>query len=102
MLVVMALALMPSEVRMPSTGWDKSDHLLAFFVIALLGGGVAYPGRTALVLTGLLAYAALIEVLQSFTSHRFAERGDLLADVVGLLLGWMVLQLVRMQAKMVA
>jgi hypothetical protein len=53
------------------------------------------------VLTGLLAYAALIEVLQSFTSYRFAERGDLLADVVGLLLGWMVLQLIRMQAKMV-
>jgi hypothetical protein len=54
----------------------------------------------ALVLTGLLAYGALIEVLQSFTSYRFAERrGDLLADVVGLLLGWMVLQLVRMQAQ---
>jgi hypothetical protein len=43
MLVVMALALMPSEVRMPSTGWDKSDHLLAFFVIALLGGGRGLP-----------------------------------------------------------
>lgn len=89
MLVVMALTLMPAEVPMPSTGWDKSDHLLAFFVMTLLGG-VAYPGRTALVLTGLLAYGALIEVLQSFTSYRFAERGDLLADVVGLLLaaGW--------------
>ena len=49
MLVVMALTLMTAEVPMPSTGWDKSDHLLAFFVMTLLGG-VAYPGRTALVL----------------------------------------------------
>ena len=44
MLVVMALSLMPAEVPMPSTGWDKSDHLLAFFVMTLLGG-VAYPGQ---------------------------------------------------------
>lgn len=100
MLVVMALSLMPAEVPMPSTGWDKSNHFLAFFVLTLLGG-VAYPGRTALVLTGLLAYGGLIEVLQSFTPSRSAEWGDLLADAVGLLLGWMVLQLVRMQAQMV-
>ncbi len=70
---------------MPSTGWDKSNHFLAFFVMTLLGG-VAYPGRTALVLTSLLAYGALIEVLQSFTPSRSAEWGDLLADAVGLLL----------------
>lgn len=67
MLVVMALALMPAEVPMPSSGWDKSNHLLAFFVMTLLGG-VAYPGQMALVLAGLLAYGALIEVLQAFTS----------------------------------
>ena len=66
--------------------------------MALLGG-VAYPSRTALALTGLLAYGALIEVLQSFHFTPLSDRGDLLADVVGLLLGWRVLQLVRMQAK---
>ena len=37
---------------------------------------------------GILAYGGLIEVLQSFTGYRFAEWNDLLADAMGLLLGW--------------
>ena len=36
-MAVLVLALMPTDVPMPSTGWDKSNHLLAFSVMALLG-----------------------------------------------------------------
>ena len=71
---------------MPSTGWDKNNHMLAFAVLAVLGLW-GYPGRMVLLLLGLLAYGGLIEVLQSFTPDRFAEWADLLADVVGLLVG---------------
>ncbi len=39
-------------------------------------------------LAGLLAYGALIEVLQSFTPNRSADWRDLVADAVGLALGW--------------
>ena len=86
-LAVMVLALMPIVPHiMPSTGWDKSNHMLAFAVLAVLGLW-AYPGRMAVLLLGLLAYGGLIEVLQSFTPDRFAEWADLLADVVGLLVG---------------
>ena len=86
-LAVLVLALMPTDMPMPSTGWDKSNHLLAFSVMALLGRR-AYPGRTMGVLAGLLAYGALIEVLQSFTPNRSADWHDLVADAVGLALGW--------------
>lgn len=86
-LAVLVLALMPTNVPMPSTGWDKSNHLLAFSVMALLGRR-AYPGRTMALLAGLLAYGALIEVLQSFTPNRSADWQDLVADAVGLALGW--------------
>ena len=86
-LAVLVLALMPTNVPMPSTGWDKSNHLLAFSVMALLGRR-AYPGRTMALLAGLLAYGALIEVLQSFTPNRSADWQDLEADAVGLALGW--------------
>ena len=87
LLAVLVLALMPTDVPIPSTGWDKSNHLLAFSVMALLGRR-ACPGRTMAVLAGLLAYGALIEVLQSFTPSRSADWHDLVADAVGLALGW--------------
>ena len=88
MFVLLALSVAPSSITsaLPSTGWDKGNHALAFVVLGLLGQW-AWPGRTALVLTGLLAYGGFIELLQSFTPDRVAEAADLLADWVGLLLG---------------
>lgn len=93
-MAVLVLALMPTDVPIPATGWDKSNHLLAFFVMALLGRR-AYPGRTMAMLAGLLAYGALVEVLQSLTPDRSAEWQDLAADAIGLALGWWVDQLAR-------
>ena len=82
---VLALALATPGRYLPTTGWDKANHALAFGVLAVLGG-IAYPGRLARLLVALLAYGALIEVLQSLTPDRSAEWLDLLADAVGLLL----------------
>ena len=98
-LAVLVLALMPTDLPMPSTGWDKSNHLLAFSVMALLGRR-AYPGRTVAVLSSLLAYGVLIEVLQSFTPNRFAEWQDLVADAAGLALGWGAQQLARAMRRL--
>lgn len=84
---VLALCLMPPAPHLPDTGWDKTNHALAFAVLALLGL-LAYEGRTLRVLAALLAFGALIEVLQSLTGYRSAEWLDLLADGVGLAAGW--------------
>ncbi|NKE64808.1 VanZ family protein [Ramlibacter sp. RBP-2] len=84
---VLALCLMPPAQHLPSTGWDKANHALGFAVLAVLGLA-AYPARTARVLAGLLAFGALIEVLQSLTGYRTAEWLDLLADGAGLAAGW--------------
>ena len=86
MLALLALSLAPSSLALPTIGWDKGNHVLGFAVLGLLGQ-CAWPGRTAIVLTGLLSYGGLIELLQSFTPDRVAEAVDLLADWVGLLLG---------------
>ncbi|MDR6454215.1 VanZ family protein [Variovorax paradoxus] len=88
MLALLVLSLAPSSIAsaLPTTGWDKGNHALGFVVLGLLGRW-AWPGRTAIVLTALLAYGGLIELLQSFTPDRVAEAADLLADWVGLLLG---------------
>ena len=87
MLAVLVLSLIPPGPELPTTGWDKTNHLLAFGVLALLGCR-GYPRNVAMLLVCLLAFGALIEVLQSLTPYRFAEWGDLLADALGLVLGW--------------
>ena len=86
---VMVLSLLPLEADAPSLGLDKANHLAAFALLALLGCR-AFPANLILVLSGLLAYGGLIEILQAFTEYRSAEWGDLLADALGLVLGWLV------------
>lgn len=86
-LAVLALALVKPTHYMPSTGWDKANHALAFGVMALLGA-LAYPARLGRILLGLLAYGVLIEVLQGFTGYRDKDWHDVIADGVGLLLAW--------------
>ena len=98
----MVLSLMPIEIRVPSTGWDKTNHLSAFSTLALLGLW-RFPGRVKTVLSGLLGYGALIECLQALTPYRFAEWLDLLADALGLALGWVLAKwLVRYGAHRIA
>ncbi len=87
LVVVTTMSLVPVTAQTPSTGWDKTDHLFAFGLLAILACR-SWPQRHGAALAALLAYGGLIEVLQSFTGYRFAEWHDLLADAAGLLLGW--------------
>jgi len=95
---ILVLALAPPSTPMPGTGWDKSNHVLAFATLAFLAHKV-WPERTLLILLGLLAYGALIEVLQSFTPNRYAEWSDLWADGLGLLAGELLARLVWWLAR---
>lgn len=97
MLTLLVLSLAPAETPLPSTGWDKTNHLFGFATLAFLGQR-AFPGRTVPVLCGLLAYGGLIEILQSFTPDRFAEFGDLVADGIGLLIGATAAQLLSLSS----
>ena len=93
MLALLVLSLVPATTPLPSTGWDKTNHLLGFATLAFLGQR-AFPGRSLAVFCGLMAYGGLIEILQSLTPDRAAEFGDLLADGIGLLIGMAVAFLV--------
>jgi FlaA1/EpsC-like NDP-sugar epimerase len=84
--VLMALASsLVSEMPklLSPTTWDKANHFVAFALLALLGR-YAYRGRWRVVLAGLMAFGALIEVLQTWVPWRAGEWGDLVADALGL------------------
>src|SRR5688572_27168392 len=94
LVVVLVAALAPARITMAATGWDKVSHVLLFAGLAMCGRW-SYPRRNAMLLLGLLAYGVLIELLQGLTSYRSAELLDVVADGVGLLMGWQLMRLWR-------
>lgn len=89
LLSVLTLALMQNPSALINTGWDKANHVLAFAVLTFLGR-MAFPSRRLLLLLGLFGYGVLIENLQLLTGYRFGEYQDLLADVLGMLIGYLL------------
>jgi VanZ family protein len=66
---------------------DKLIHALAFFLLAfLLNRSSSNIERRIRNVIALLSFGILIEVLQSFTGYRTASLGDVLADLLGILL----------------
>lgn len=85
-LSILVLSLLPPGTPLPSTGWDKSNHVLGFAILGFLGG-LGYRRREPGVAAGLFAFGVLIEALQGLSGYRFAEWGDLLADAIGIAVG---------------
>ena len=75
------------ELKPQAAGWiyaDKLQHIIVFMTLALIGI-LAYFEKMWLVISGLLMFGLIIEILQSaFTLTRQASLADWLADVVGI------------------
>ena len=76
---------------------DKAVHLVAYFVLALLGGRIVLRGSTSSVRAKLwfwagayAVYGVVDECTQPFV-NRTATLGDWLADVIGVLLATWIL-----------
>ena len=83
-------ALSPPAIPLPLAIDDKLLHFVAFLGFMVWFGGVFQPRLAPLVVLGLSAYGLLIELLQSLTVTRHAEGLDLVADISGVLLGWLL------------
>ncbi len=83
-------ALSPMSSVIPVTLNDKLLHSGGFLFFMVWFGGIFKPRALPYVVVALAAYGMLIELLQSFTPTRQAEFLDLIADVMGILLGWAV------------
>ena len=90
-LVVTILSLVPGE-QLPRTGTtDKLNHVLAYVAMALWFGGIFARRVHVRIALVLLAYGALIELLQLWMAWgREAELLDLGADAAGIAAGLML------------
>lgn len=91
---VLVLALAPRPPLPLTTGWDKGNHCLAFFVMTVLGRG-AYPKDWKALAGGLVVYGVVIELLQMLTPNRSAEFVDVIADSVGIVAAFAIMTIVH-------
>lgn len=83
----LVMAILPQPPRLPGDPSDKTLHILAFAVLAALGC-LAFPRMRLLILIlGLAAFGAVIELVQAIpVLHRDSQLADLVADVVAVVL----------------
>lgn len=83
------VALMPGSA-VPVKYNDKLLHALGFVFFMVWFCGLVRPRHMVWVALSLLLYGLLMEYLQSLSPVRQAEGLDLVADSVGILLGWLL------------
>ena len=89
--VIAVMAIIPrADLPDALDFWDKAQHVLAFSTLGFTGS-LAYPKSTTVVYCGLIVYGAMIELIQKyFTATHSGSMRDLLADCVGLALGFAI------------
>ncbi len=89
--VTLVVTLMPHHSIPKSViFWDKLQHFLAFFML-MLTGSMAYSKHSKRIFLALVLYGASIEIMQEyFTKTRNGDVYDIVADTVGIFLGWLV------------
>jgi VanZ family protein len=99
-LAITYLALVPKPPEGLSTGWDKSNHLLAFACLAIVSVMAHWqsPKQWWQLASVLLLYAIGIELAQHFLPPRSADWLDVVADMTGAAAGLGLAAISRHQA----
>lgn len=93
LLTVAALLLLP--LRGPDFGpayTDKLVHTLVFCILMTWFSGILKPRYRLAIFASLLLFGTTMEWLQSLVHWRSAEVLDLLFNVIGLLIGWVLVR----------
>ncbi len=88
--MVLSLYVLFSPTQGGPTLFENSDKVVHCTLFALLAGTTRWRfGRALPLLAAVAAYAALSEVVQAvLLPHRSGDVLDVVADLVGALLGW--------------
>ena len=87
---VIFISLMPEPPDMGVQGGDKAGHFLAYGLLMLWFVQVYPMKRWWRLAVGFVALGVLLEVLQGLSGQRSFEYADMLANSVGVVLGWLL------------
>jgi len=91
-ILVGIVSLVPASQIVDTGMWDKAGHAAAYGLLSTLGLS-AYPSQPARFKTmaGLFAYGMAVEFLQSYVPGRMSSVGDIAANLVGILCGFLLI-----------
>lgn len=98
-LICMTTALLLMEHSGPAIGFPHMDKLIHVILFASLAavGYLAYPEAGSKLYFGLMIYGIVTEVLQGvLTATRYASIYDWMADILGLLLWLLIIQVIKL------
>ncbi len=85
------LSLTPNPVEIPVEQGDKAGHVLAYATLMFWYAQMHSSARARFIhAIAFVAMGVAIEFLQRATGYRSFEVADMLADAVGVALGWML------------
>lgn len=87
-LLTIYLSLTPKPPPAAMQIWDKSSHTLGYLVLAYWFAQL-HERRLAVAL-GMLALGGGLEIAQGYTGYRQASALDMLANAVGVAVGWLL------------
>ena len=87
LIVIEFLATTSREVAINWLFWDKINHAFAFFVLFILAN-FAFGIRKIWIIFWLIIFGLQIEIVQSFLPNREFSFLDIVADFIGICIGF--------------
>ena len=87
---VIFISLMPEPPDVGVRGGDKAGHFLAYGLLMLWFVQVYPMKRWWRLAVGFMVMGVSLELLQGLLGHRSLEYADMLANSVGVVLGWLL------------
>jgi VanZ family protein len=84
---IVVLSVMPSPPSADFESGDKVGHLLAYGVLMSWFASL-YPARRPLLAIAFIGLGVALEFVQGALGYRTFEIADMVANTVGVLLGW--------------
>ena len=106
LVVFLTLTPSPPKVSMAFVSWDKAQHVLAYMALMWLFS-MAWEGRALIAwVVFLVCVGVTLEWLQGIMGVRVMEIWDMLANSMGVVIGWAIsrtplrLTLVRIESRL--
>ena len=90
---ITVMSLYPLAELPPIPGTDKTHHLIAYGLL-MMPVAVKNPKNMIAIALFFAFWSGAIEILQPYV-NRYAEFKDFLANVAGLILGWVIVKVVK-------